>query len=74
MSIQVMDFELARPHAKVAKPEKGSAAYGGFGGGMMGGSMMVQMMMGRMGGMRGMSGYGGRASEMAMGNDRRWVR
>jgi hypothetical protein len=64
MSIQVMDFELARPHSKVAKPEKGTTPFGGFAGGMD--SMMSSMMMrGGMG--RGMSGYGGRASEM-MGN------
>lgn len=65
MSIQVMDFELARPHSKVAKPEKGTTPFGGFAGGMGGGmsSMMSSMMMrGGMG--RGMSGYGGRASEM----------
>jgi hypothetical protein len=59
MSIQVMDFELQRPTARVTKPEKG--AVNEFAG-MMGGSMMSGMMgggmMGMMG-MRGMSGYGG---------------
>jgi len=65
MSIQVMDLELAHPTSKVTKPEKGTAAYGGFaGGGMMGGmgGMMSSMMM--RGGMGRMSGFGGRASEM----------
>ena len=32
MSIQVMDFELARPLSHVTKPEKGTAAFGGMGG------------------------------------------
>ena len=32
MSIQVKDFELQRPAARVAKPEKGAAQSGGYGG------------------------------------------
>jgi hypothetical protein len=63
MSIQVMDFEMQRPESRVSKPEKGAensmAGYGGMMGGY--GSGMMQMMMGRRGGM-GMSGYGGGAS------------
>ena len=55
MSIQVMDFELARPSSRVVKPEKGDAPAGG---GMM-------MMGGGMGGMmRSMMGNGG---QMAFG-------
>ena len=55
MSIQVMDFELQRPTARVAKPEKGADASGRCGMGMMGGH-------GRR--MRGMGAYGGMASMM----------
>ncbi len=54
MSIQVMDFELQRPAAKITKPEKGAAQSGGYGGEMGGMGMMSQMMR-----MRGMTGYGG---------------
>jgi hypothetical protein len=61
MSIQVMDFELARPISRVVKPEKGTAFAGNMGGGMMGG-MMNSMM--RQAGMGRMSGYGGLASSM----------
>ena len=60
MSIQVKDFELERPSAQVAKPEKGEQRMGmGMGMGMMG--------MGYGGMMRGMMsrGYGGMASQMA---------
>lgn len=58
MSIQVMDFELQRPSARVVKPEKGTMAnFAGYGEQMMGG-----MMRGRMGGMGMMAGYGGMAS------------
>jgi hypothetical protein len=64
MSIQVMDFELQRPTARVTKPEKGATQFGGMMMGQMG------MMGGTMGGspmrMRGMSGYGG-MSGMMMG-------
>ena len=58
MSIQVMDFELQRPTARVTKPEKGTA---GDMAGMMGGSMAGGMYpgAGMMMRMRGMSGYGG---------------
>ena len=45
MSIQVMDFELERPTARVAKPEKGAEPVGGFGGGMGMGMMMGGGMM-----------------------------
>jgi len=60
MSIEVKDFELERPTARVTKPEKGETAYaGGYGGGMMGqmGAMMGSMMRGRM------TGYGGKMGE-----------
>jgi hypothetical protein len=60
MSIQVMDFELQRPTARVTKPEKGSTQFGGMMGEM--GGMMMMSGMGRMGGAmggRGMAGYGG---------------
>ena len=61
MSIQVMDFELARPSSKVVKPEKGTTPYGGMMGGMMGGmGSMMSSMMARGGMGRGMSGFGGR--------------
>jgi hypothetical protein len=65
MSIQVMDFELQRPTARVTKPEKGATQFGGM---MMGGQGMMGYMMGGspMMGMRGMSGYGG-MSGMMMG-------
>ena len=36
MSIEVKDFELQRPTARVVKPEKGTAPASGYGGGMMG--------------------------------------
>jgi hypothetical protein len=67
MSIQVMDFELARPTARVEKPEKGLSMAGGSGEmGMMGmmmggGQMQAQRMMMQMG---GGSAYGGMASQM----------
>ncbi len=61
MSIQVMDFELQRPTARVVKPEKGDMAnFAGGYGGMMGG-MGAGMMGMRMG---GMSGYGGMMGSM----------
>ena len=60
MSIEVKDFELQRPTARVVKPEKGTTPAGGYGGGMMD-SMMGSMMMG---GRRGMTGYGGMMGEM----------
>src|SRR4029079_4618985 len=67
MSIQVMDFELMRPTAKVTKPEKGAmGSFASYGGGMMGG-MMQSMMRGRMGGEMGgsmMAGYGGMMQSM----------
>jgi hypothetical protein len=55
MSIQVKDFELQRPTARIVKPEKGTSPGEGYGGGMMG-------MGGMMG--RGMRGMGGMAGEM----------
>ncbi|WP_165070280.1 hypothetical protein [Paludisphaera rhizosphaerae] len=68
MSIEVRDFELLRPTAKVVKPEKGEMFTGAYGFGMMGPGMMGPGMMGpgmmgpgMMGGMRGMEG------EMGMG-------
>jgi hypothetical protein len=68
MSIQVKDFEMVRPASKVNKPEKGTTPFGGgFGGGMgmgMGMNSMMSSMM-RRGGMGGMSGFGGRATEMS---------
>jgi len=69
MSIQVMDFELLRPTARVAKPEKGSESAGGFSSGGMGMGMMtsgggMQMYAQRM--TQRMSGgaYGGMAGMM----------
>ncbi|WP_165224475.1 hypothetical protein [Aquisphaera insulae] len=68
MAIQVKDFTLERPSARVTKPEKGET---GMMGGMMGGYYgrageegMMRGMMG-MGGGRGMMGYGGMASQMS---------
>ena len=66
MSIQVKDFELVRPAARVTKPEKGDSQSAGLG--MMG--MMGMMGGGRRGGMGGMGmggmvGMGGMASQMA---------
>jgi hypothetical protein len=55
MAIQVMDFELLRPSARVVKPEKGGDASGSIGMSMMGG-------MG--GGIGGMGAYAGRISMM----------
>ena len=74
MSIEVKDFELQRPTARVNKPEKGASEFGGYMGqmgGMMGGmGGMGGGMMGMMR-MRGMSGYGGMMggsqAQMAMG-------
>ena len=58
MSIQVMEFELQRPHSRVTKPEKGAAtAFAGGGEGMMMGGMGA--MMGR-----GMTGFGGMMGQM----------
>jgi hypothetical protein len=55
MAIQVMDFELQRPTARVTKPEKGADSS----------SMGMGMGMGGMGGLgRGLSAYGGMASMM----------
>jgi hypothetical protein len=59
MSIEVKDFELQRPTARVVKPEKGTTPAGGYGGGMMG-----YMMGSMMGGRRGMTGYGGMMGDM----------
>jgi len=57
MTIQVMDFEMSRPEARVTKPEKGVAMMGMGGyGGMMGGDAMP--------GMGGMTGMGGMYSRM----------
>ena len=53
MSIQVMDFELARPTSRVTKPEKGVMPAGGGMMGMMAGMGGMMRMMG------GQSGYGG---------------
>jgi hypothetical protein len=58
MSIQVKDFELLRPVARVVKPEKGDTT-SSFGMGMMG------MGGGRMGG--GMVGMGGMAAQLQQG-------
>ena len=67
MSIQVMDFDLQRPTARVTKPEKGATQFGGMMGqmgmGQMGG-MMGSMMMGNQR-MRGMAGFGGMSGMMA---------
>jgi hypothetical protein len=62
MSIEVKDFELQRPTARVVKPEKGTemAGMGGMGG-MPG---MAGMMGSMMGGNRGMTGYGGMMGQM----------
>ncbi|MGP0068374.1 MAG: hypothetical protein ACLQGP_32850 [Isosphaeraceae bacterium] len=70
MSIQVMDFELARPSSRVVKPEKGAAPMGGMTGmmGMMGGMGRMRGMMGGgqagFGGMMGMMGQMGRGGMM----------
>jgi hypothetical protein len=64
MSIQVMDFELQRPSARVVKPEKGTAPIGATGGRMgdsMGGVMRGMAMPSRG---RGMAGFGGMAGMM----------
>jgi len=66
MSIQVMDFELRRPQARVVKPEKGAEFAGGGPGGMMGmmggaNSLMARRMVWAMG---GMTGFGGSARQM----------
>ncbi len=59
MSIQVMDFELSRPAARVTKPEKGtSASVSGYAESMMGGMMKYRM------GNMGMAGYGGSYGSM----------
>jgi hypothetical protein len=59
MTIQVMDFEMSKPSARVTKPEKGNSM-------MFGGEGMMMGMGGYpgMGGMMpgGMEGYGGRMS------------
>jgi hypothetical protein len=61
MSIQVKDFELVRPAARVTKPEKGDTQSAGLGMmGMMGGGRGMGAM-----GMGGMVGLGGMASQMA---------
>ena len=54
MSVQVMDFEMGKPEAKVAKPERGQnmGGYGMYAAGGMMGNMMTNMM-------KGMGGYGG---------------
>ncbi len=56
MSIQVMEFELARPQSRVVKPEKGNAPASASMMGGMGG--MMRMMAG------GQAGYGGMMSQM----------
>ena len=62
MTIQVMDFEMAKSGSPVKKPEKGQpTGYGMMG--MMGGGNSMSMM-GMMMGRKGMTGYGGRASGM----------
>lgn len=68
MSVQVMDYEMARPSERVIKPDLEAGIYNSFGGmGMMGGRGMRgrgDMMGGRgFGGMAGMGGpaaFGGR--------------
>ncbi len=64
MTIQVRDFELTKPTARITKPEKGQQQMGGYGGmmGGMGGSMMMMMRM--MNGGRGASGYGGNSMQI----------
>ncbi len=67
MSIQVMDIELNRPEARVAKPEKGDVVAGVIGAGMMGSmaGMMSRMRGGEAGSMaRGMSAFGGMMGAM----------
>ncbi|WP_422929558.1 hypothetical protein [Singulisphaera sp. PoT] len=71
MTIQVVEFEMARPTARVVKPEKGTNMTFGGGMGMMGMRGMMGMMGGRgrmegmMGGRMGpMAGYGGPMSMM----------
>ena len=70
MWIQVMDFEMNRPSARVVKPEKGSTQFAGAGGmGMMGGmtggmSSMMSSMMSRGGKGGGMTGFGGMMGSM----------
>jgi len=68
MTIQVMDFEMQKPTARVAKPEKGTQmAFGGMMGGMgMMGSDMMAGMMSSMMGRRGVGGYGGNMARQGM--------
>jgi len=69
MTIQARDFELAKPSARVTKPEKGQSMGGFAMGGMMGERGGMGMMMGRMmgGQMRGMTGFGGGMANMMRG-------
>jgi len=64
MTIQVKDFEMSKPTAKVTKPQKGVGMGMGYGMMGMGGGMADPRMMMMMMGNRGMSGFGGRASMM----------
>ncbi len=72
MSIQVKDFELLRPVARVVKPEKGDAASSSAFGGMMGmmGTMPGGGRMGSGGGMVGMGGMAAQMQQMMMGSQR----
>ena len=56
MWIQVKDFDLVRPSARVMRPEKGEPASSGLMSGGMGGRMGMGMGMGGMVGMGGMAG------------------
>lgn len=63
MTIQVMDFEMAKSSSPVKKPEKGQpTGYGMMG--MMGGGDSSMNMMAMMMGRGGMRGYGGRTPDM----------
>jgi hypothetical protein len=64
MNIQVNEFEMKKPDAKVAKPEKGQSMNFGM---MYAGYMMGERMMGGMPGYAGMGGsYGRMMSGMMM--------
>jgi hypothetical protein len=66
MTIQVMDFEMAKPSVPVAKPEKGKGmSFMGYGGGPMGGMGMESMMAG-MGSYRGFGGNSARGMRSMM--------
>jgi len=68
MNVQVMDFEMSKPGARVVKPEKGAAMnFGMMGGaGGMGGGYSAMMMGSQMTGFGGRSAGGGAGYESMM--------